>query len=97
MLNDLIYMDCLEAARRIRQGELSATEYIQVLLERIATHDATLDTFVHLSDEQAKLTARECDLRLRDGKDVGPLHGVPFALKDIIDAKGSATRRSPEH
>lgn len=91
MLNDLIYMDCLEAARRIRQGELSATEYIQVLLERIATHDATLDTFVHLSDEQAKLTARECDLRLRDGKDVGPLHGVPFALKDIIDAKGIAT------
>ena len=84
-------MSCLDAARRMRQGELSAIEYTQALLERIATHDTTINAFVQLSAKEALAAARASDRRLRTGEGLGPLDGVPFALKDIIDAEGLAT------
>ena len=84
-------MSFLDAARRMRQGELSATEYTQALLERIATHDTTINAFVQLLAKEALSAARASDRRLRAGEGLGPLDGVPFGLKDIIDAEGLAT------
>ena len=87
----LAFASWLDAARMIREGTLSPLHYTQTLLERIERLDDSLHAFVQVDVEGALAAAREAE-RLRDrGECAGPMHGVPFALKDIIDAAGLAT------
>ena len=71
---------------------------------RIAAHDAKLHAFVDVYADDARLAAEAADKAIRAGHAVGPLHGVPIALKDLIDIEGRVTtggsmawrdRRSP--
>ena len=58
------------------------------LLERIARHDAKLHAFVHVYAEEARAAAAAADEARRAGRALGPLHGVPVAVKDIVDIEG---------
>jgi aspartyl-tRNA(Asn)/glutamyl-tRNA(Gln) amidotransferase subunit A len=85
-MSELAYLSWIDAAERIRNRELGPVEYCEALLERIDEHDSTLHAFLHLAKESALAQAHEAQAMLDDGAaTLGPMHGVPFALKDIID------------
>jgi aspartyl-tRNA(Asn)/glutamyl-tRNA(Gln) amidotransferase subunit A len=81
-----------EAAAALRSGELSATELTRAALARIAATEPWLHAFVAVTAEAALAEAAAADAELRAGRDRGPLHGLPVAIKDIIDVEGVATR-----
>jgi len=80
-----------EAAARVAAGELSATELVQACLDRIAAREPEVQAWQHLDPEHAMAQAREADAALAAGRPVGPLHGVPVAIKDIIDTADMPT------
>lgn len=89
--DELGFLSAVEAARRIRQGELSPVDYTRALLDRIARHDPNLNAFIRITEDAALDAARKSEQRRDAGQVDGPMHGVPFALKDIVDAAGLPT------
>ena len=87
-MTDLHWLGADEAADLIRRKELSPLELTRALLDRIEAHDGSLDSFITLDAKGALSAAQAAEDAVTAGSDLGPLHGVPFALKDIIDAKG---------
>lgn len=75
-------------ARAIATGELSARDAVEAHLARIAESDELLAAFVTVDAEGARRTADICDAA---GAPIGPLHGVPVAIKDLTDTAGVAT------
>jgi len=75
----------------LRAGAVSGRELARVFLERIGRFDARLNAFVHVAGEQALAGADALDRELAAGRDRGPLHGIPIAIKDIIDVAGMPT------
>ena len=90
-MTDLAYSSWLDTARLMRQRELSPVEYTECLLSRIDRLDTNLNAFLHLCPERALESARQAEQDISRGKPLGPLHGVPYALKDIIDVAGLPT------
>lgn len=88
MLNELCSVSAATLARRIRVREISVELVVQAYLDRINRVNPQLNAVVHLAADQALAEARAADARLAAGQDVGPLHGVPFTVKDWIDAAG---------
>ncbi|MBU1360351.1 MAG: aspartyl/glutamyl-tRNA amidotransferase subunit A [Gammaproteobacteria bacterium] len=80
-----------EAASAVRCGELSATELVAASLDRIGRHDQVLKSFISVYEEQAREVAKAADMLTRAGHSMGPLHGVPIALKDNIAMRGLRT------
>jgi Asp-tRNA(Asn)/Glu-tRNA(Gln) amidotransferase A subunit family amidase len=80
-----------EAARRIRDGVLTSEELVQACLERIRAVEPTVQAWTFLDEEHALSQARAADERKRSGEPTGPLHGVPIAVKDIIDTADMPT------
>jgi aspartyl-tRNA(Asn)/glutamyl-tRNA(Gln) amidotransferase subunit A len=80
-----------EAAARLRDGSLTAVALTQAHLARIAARDPALHAFVALDAEAALAAAAEADRALASGRDLGPLHGIPIAVKDLIDVAGLPT------
>jgi len=78
-------------ARRLRQGELTATEVLDAHLERIGEHNPALTAVVSLDPDRARDQARAADAALRRGGPLGPLHGLPMTLKDGHDVAGMRT------
>src|SRR5438045_511234 len=79
----------LELTRLIRRRQLSARELMIQHLDRINTLNPALNAIVaKVDDEQCLALADEADRRLMSGEDVGPLHGLPWAFKDLEDAAG---------
>jgi aspartyl-tRNA(Asn)/glutamyl-tRNA(Gln) amidotransferase subunit A len=89
---NLHYGNIIHIAGRIRTGEISATELIEYLLARIESLDGKLNAFQLLCNESAIEQARLADQALRAGKDLGVLHGIPYAAKDLFDVKGWPTK-----
>lgn len=86
--DDPIRLSLSEYARRLRAGEWSIAEVVDLALERIHRRNPTLQAFVHVADEQARATARKLDAQLGAGVDLGPLMGVPVGVKDLIAVDG---------
>ncbi len=82
---DAAAMTAIEAAERVAGGEISAEDYIGACLQRIEAIDGEVHAFVHLDADEALRQARALDERRRNGLSMGPLHGVPVAIKDIFD------------
>ena len=78
-------LTAIEAAERIADGDMSAEDYIGACLQRIEAIDDKVHAFVHLDREEALAQARKLDEHRRNGKTLGPLHGIPVAIKDIFD------------
>src|SRR5713101_1679107 len=93
MANDeLCWMPASEVAGLIRRKKLSPVEVIDAVLDRIAKVDPKLNAFVTLTAEQARREAKAAERALtRKGAPLGPLHGVPFSVKDLVTTKGVRT------
>lgn len=83
--------DAVTLAARIRRRDLSAVEATAAAFLRIAALDGELNAFCTLAEESAFAAARDIDRRLAAGEAVGPLAGVPLAVKDLISTKGLRT------
>ena len=75
----------------LRAGDLTSTELTRAHLDRIALADPSLHAFVAVTAERALAEAERADRDLARGVDRGPLHGIPVALKDLIDLEGVPT------
>ena len=80
-----------ELGRRLRARELSAAELLETCLRRIDAEDKNLNAFIRVMAEEARGQASEADRELAAGRERGPLHGIPIAVKDLIDVKGLPT------
>jgi aspartyl-tRNA(Asn)/glutamyl-tRNA(Gln) amidotransferase subunit A len=80
-----------EAARRIAAKELSPVELTRACLDRVASLDNQLHSFVRLTPERAMAEARAAETAIMANGPKGPLHGIPIGLKDIVDTKGIPT------
>ncbi|MEU3608329.1 amidase [Streptomyces sp. NPDC035033] len=80
-----------EAGAAMRDGSLTSQELTAHTLERIAAVDPLIDSLVSVTAERAVADAERADEELRRGVDRGPLHGIPYTLKDIIDSVGVET------
>jgi Asp-tRNA(Asn)/Glu-tRNA(Gln) amidotransferase A subunit family amidase len=78
---DLFRLSASEAAARIREGKLTSEALVRSCLERIDARESQVKAWVHLDPDYALAQARECDKSVSRG----PLHGIPFAAKDIMD------------
>lgn len=76
----------------LRAGRLSAEEVTRAYLARIAAAESRIGCFLHLAAESARAAARATDALLRAGVDLGPLMGVPVAIKDLFFVDGMPTR-----
>jgi Asp-tRNA(Asn)/Glu-tRNA(Gln) amidotransferase A subunit family amidase len=83
-MTDPSTLPATEAARRLRDGRLSATALTEALLARIATRDPVVRAFVHLDPAAALRAAAAADARAKAGR-AGPLHGLTFGVKDVLD------------
>ncbi|GAA1109785.1 amidase [Kribbella jejuensis] len=84
-------MTATELARALRSGEASVTEIVDAALRRTHELNPTLNAFTLIDDEGARAAAKEADDQLAAGIDLGPLHGIPVAVKDLIDIAGLPT------
>lgn len=78
----LVHRSASDLAERIRAGEVRPTELVDAYLDRIDEHDGELNAYVTVTDELAAESAREAERALESDDSLGPLHGVPIALKD---------------
>jgi Asp-tRNA(Asn)/Glu-tRNA(Gln) amidotransferase A subunit family amidase len=90
-MNDLYQMSLAEAVRRLASGEISSEAYVRSLLARVDQLEPQVQAWQLLDRERALEAAREADRRLQAGRMPGALHGVPIAVKDIIDVRGMVT------
>jgi aspartyl-tRNA(Asn)/glutamyl-tRNA(Gln) amidotransferase subunit A len=91
MAADLIRQDAAVLGAAIAQREVSAREVTIAHLERIAAVDGEVHAFLHVDTESALAAADGIDARLDAGEQLGPLAGVPLALKDIVTMRGVPT------
>lgn len=84
----LAELSATELARRLRAGEITATAVAEAHLARIGEADGEIRAFVHLDPARTLDEAGERDKRRAAGLPLGPLHGVPVGLKDIISVRG---------
>ncbi len=84
-------MSAREIARRVRQGEVSATEVLEESLSRIEARNPELNAFLRLDVEGARAAAARVDALVSAGEDPGALAGVPVALKDNLAQRGVVT------
>ena len=75
----------------IRKREISCTEVLDAILERIEKINPKINAFCTVSTEEAHQAAKEADEAARQEKHLGPLHGVPVSIEDLIFSKGIRT------
>jgi aspartyl-tRNA(Asn)/glutamyl-tRNA(Gln) amidotransferase subunit A len=84
-------MPILELSDQIRTSELSPVELTQECLRRIEELNPILNAFITVTTDSALAEARQAEQEIQHGKYRGPLHGIPIALKDLIDTAGVRT------
>ena len=89
--SDLAFASAAELARMIRAKQISATEVMRATLARAQDVQAACNCFITICADQALTEAAAADKALAGGAEVGPLHGVPFHVKDLVNTKGVRT------
>ncbi len=79
-------------AQAVASRKMSALDVTEAALARIRRHDPVLNAFTDVTADRARAKARAVDALIASGKDASPLAGVPFAVKNLFDVKGLATR-----
>ena len=92
MTKEIIFSDATKLAELIRTKEVSPVEVVQAHLDRIAAVNPKINAIVTLADGALK-AARKAEAAVLAGDELGPLHGVPFTVKDSIDTADVATQR----
>ncbi|GGB20928.1 amidase [Allosediminivita pacifica] len=80
-----------EAGARLRRGEVSPVDLVDACLSRIAATQDELNLYITVLDETARTKAVQAEMEIRRGRLRGPLHGIPFAVKDNYHVKGVLT------
>jgi 1-carboxybiuret hydrolase len=88
---DTVWTSATEIARAVASGKISANAVVEAALARITERDPVLNAFTAVVSERARQRARALDLAQAKGEDLGPLAGVPFAVKNLFDIAGLAT------
>jgi aspartyl-tRNA(Asn)/glutamyl-tRNA(Gln) amidotransferase subunit A len=91
MTIDLAFLTIAEAAVLIKSRQLSPVEYVEALIKRTETFDPQLHAYITPTFDLARQQAKHAEHEIAAGTYRGPLHGIPFALKDIYDTKGIRT------
>jgi len=78
-------------AEYLRSGALSASGLLDTYLQRIRRHGEKLHAFISVYENEARAAAELADRAFKSGQTLGPLHGIPIALKDLIDIEGRTT------
>ena len=92
-VSDLCFLTARELARRIREKEVSCVEVMEAHLAQIERVNPKVNAIVTLVPERAMDGAKAADAALARGDDLGPLHGLPVAHKDLVPTKGIRTTR----
>lgn len=85
-----------ELARMLAAGEVSAEELMRACLDRVAAREETVQAWAFLDPEIALANARAADIRRKAGVVVGPLHGLPVGIKDIIETADMPTENGSD-
>ena len=88
---DIEYQSITEIAPRIQSKDLSPVDLLEIMLQRISRLEPSLNAFLTVWSDSAQKAARSAESEIKKGKYIGPLHGIPIGLKDLIDVKGHKT------
>ena len=91
MTEDIAYTSAAELAALIAQRVVSPVEIVDIVLDRIEKTQPTLNAFITVCAEEARAAAKEAEAAVMRGDALGPLHGVPFAVKDLVNTAGLRT------
>src|SRR5437870_10857577 len=91
MTIDLAFLTIAEASTLIKSRQLSPVEYVEALIQRTETFDPQLHAYITPTFDLARQQAKHAEHEIATGTYRGPLHGIPFALKDIYDTQGIRT------
>lgn len=87
----LASLSLADAARRVKSGEVSPVELVDAALVRIAAVNPALSAYITVFADEARQVAKAAEIMARAGHDLGPLHGIPIALKDNVAVRGTRT------
>jgi aspartyl-tRNA(Asn)/glutamyl-tRNA(Gln) amidotransferase subunit A len=87
----LAYTSATDLGHMIRSRQLSPVELISETLKRIEASQPTLNAFITVCGDEAMAAARQAEQAIVNGDEIGPLHGIPFTVKDLIDTEGVRT------
>jgi aspartyl-tRNA(Asn)/glutamyl-tRNA(Gln) amidotransferase subunit A len=90
-MTDLAFLTIAEGARLIRARKLSPVEWTAALLARIAATEPTYHAYLAVTEDLALAQAKAAEAAIMRGEWRGPMHGVPYATKDIFDVAALAT------
>ena len=90
---DLAFTPAYELRERIANKELSPVELTELYLRRIEAMNPTLNAFLTVTADQAMEAAQEAEAAVTRGDSLGPLHGIPTSIKDLVPTKGIRTTR----
>ncbi len=88
MSKDLADLPVHALVPKLKARSVSPVDLVAACLDRIERLDSKLHAFVEVYDKEARLAAEAADKAIRSGHSVGPLHGIPIALKDLIELEG---------
>ncbi len=88
MSTNLAQLPLHALSARLKSRSISPVDIVATCLERITKLDSKLHAFIEVYDKEARLAADAADKAIRSGHAVGPLHGIPIALKDLIEMEG---------
>ena len=91
MANELVFMSGRDLAAQIKTRKLSPVEVTQAYLDRIEALNPKLNAFITVTKDKALAQARQAEKDIAAGKYLGPLHGLPYAPKDILATRGILT------
>lgn len=90
-MTDPHFMTAAELAAAYRSRALSPVEVTRACLDRIAAGDTLIDSFLTVTEDRAMSDAKAAEDRFMRGEDLGPMQGIPYGLKDIIETEGIRT------
>src|SRR6266581_7980247 len=96
MSTNLAQLPLHALSAQLKSRSISPVDIVATCLERIAKLDPKLHAFVEVYDKEARLAAEAADKAIRSGHAIGPLHGIPIALKDLIEIEGRVTTGGSE-
>ncbi|MEI6203606.1 MAG: amidase family protein, partial [Enhydrobacter sp.] len=92
MSTDLMFTPAVKAAALIRAKKLSPVEYLDTVLRAAERANPKLNCFREVFVDAARKDAKKAEEAVMRGDALGPLHGVPISVKDLVDVKGVPTR-----
>ena len=91
MPNELVFKSAADLGRLLRSREISVVEVVEAFLENTEALNPQLNAFITVTRDHAIARAREADREIAGGRYRGPLHGIPYAPKDLLATKNILT------